>query len=77
MITIDRIEENIAVCFDEEKQELHIPLEQLPPEIKEGDILTLLADNTYQIDQEATAQRREAIKQRLMELVRKSQNKES
>lgn len=66
-LIIDRIEGTCAVCEQEDRSMLHIPLQQLPHGIKEGDVL-LCKDGQYSIDQEATQARREHLdaKRRLL-----------
>jgi hypothetical protein len=47
-LIVDRIEEGIAVCsvYDDEDRRIEVPIRYLPPEIREGDHLTL----TFAID---------------------------
>lgn len=58
--SIDRFEENIAVLIDENEAIQHISKELLPQEAKEGDIL-LFDGETYQLDKDATAVRKEEV----------------
>lgn len=60
MLSIDRIEENIAVCFDENESRVEIDIKNLPLEVKEGDWLKNI-DGQYIIDKEYTLQRRKKI----------------
>ncbi len=66
--SIDRIEENFAVCEDENRQRLEIPRDRLPEGAKEGDVLRL-TDGGYEIDREETARRREENRRLLESLL--------
>ena len=68
-VTLDRIEEDIAVLLvrDEEKIKINIPLFLLPPESREGDIL----DITIARDVKET----EDAKERVSSLLEKLKNK--
>ncbi len=61
MITIDRFEENIAICFDENDEKIEIDLLFLPVDVREGDLL-YFENGIYKIDIEKTAQKRAKIK---------------
>lgn len=58
MLIVDRITEGFAVCEQPDKTTIHIPLTQLPAEIKEGDCLQKTED-AYTIDTEQTTLRRQ------------------
>ncbi len=68
-VTIDRIEENIAVLLvrDEEKIKINIPLILLPSGSKEGDILDVAITRDLQ--------ETEAAKKRVSALLEKLKNK--
>ena len=68
-VTLDRIEEGIAVLLvrDEEKIKINIPLCLLPPESREGDIL----DVTISRNKKET----EDAKERVSNLIEKLRNK--
>ena len=68
-VTLDRIEENIAVLLvrDEESVRINIPLCLLSPESREGDIL----DITIAKDKQET----EDAKERVSNLIEKLRNK--
>lgn len=68
-VTLDRIEEGIAVLLvrDEEKIKINIPLSLLPEGSKEGDILDIAISRDVQ---EA-----EAAKERVTNLLEKLKNK--
>ena len=64
---IDRLEETLAVCEDELKKLVTIPREQLPKDLKEGDILKE-EEGTFLLDQSETEERRSRIRKKLMDL---------
>ncbi len=68
-VTLDRIEENIAVLLvrDEEKIRINIPLFLLPPESREGDILDITIARDVQDPEDA--------KERVTSLLEKLKNK--
>lgn len=60
--SIDRFEENFAICENRETGELiNIPLSQLPKNVKEGSILKFENGN-YVLDIEATKKEQQEIK---------------
>lgn len=58
-IIVDRIEEDIAICEENDKT-VFIPIASLPQDIKEGDILTL-SENGYIICKKDTDERRKKL----------------
>lgn len=61
-LSVDRIEENFAVCQDLLNEKMvDISLDNLPKEVKEGDILIKKEDNAFYIDHEETKKRRKKI----------------
>ena len=68
--TIDRIEGSQAVTFDENDKESIIPLELLPGNAKEGDIMKF-DGGKYIIDVERTAKVKADIKTRFEKLLKK------
>jgi Protein of unknown function (DUF3006) len=64
---IDRIEEDVAVVELDNKI-INIELSNLPKEIKLGDVIRFLDDNTIVIDKQKTKERRERIKKLMDEL---------
>lgn len=44
-VIIDRFEGNFAVCEKNNREMIDIHKEKLPPNVKEGDVLTILGDN--------------------------------
>lgn len=60
MLSVDRIENNYAVCVNDDGEYLDIELSLINGEIKEGDILTF-ENGKYMIDKEKTVSEREEI----------------
>ena len=61
-LSVDRIEEEIAVCQDLYTENMiNIPLKLLPKNIKEGDILSKKTDGSFFVDKEETNKRRGEI----------------
>ncbi len=56
--SIDRLEEKVAVCEDDNRQRREIPLADLPEGVKEGDVLCRV-DGRYRVDHRETERRRE------------------
>ena len=70
--TVDRIEEGIAVLFDDGDNRTEIPAANLPEKLKEGDILRFDEENqAYTIDAEKTAQVKASIDDRFKKLFKK------
>ena len=70
--TIDRIEEDIAVLFDDGDNKSDVPVINLPENIKEGDILKFDEENqTYTVDYESTEQRKESLEKRFKKLFKR------
>jgi len=70
--TVDRIEEDTAVLYDENDNKSDIPAADLPEGIKEGDILRFDAENqVYTIDEEKTARTKSCISERFKKLFKK------
>lgn len=70
-VTLDRIEEDVAVLFvrDEEKIKINIPIFLLPLDSREGDIL----DITITRDVQETADAKERVSSMLEKLKNKRQ----
>ncbi|CZT57965.1 DUF3006 domain-containing protein [Solibaculum mannosilyticum] len=60
LLIVDRIEENTAVCEDEQGNMQSILLTRLPAGVKEGDCLVRKEDG-YLIDRQLTRRRRQEI----------------
>jgi hypothetical protein len=59
-LIIDRFEGDFAVCENDDKVMVNINKEELPSEIKEGDIIYKY-DEKYMIDLEETKKRKQEI----------------
>lgn len=55
--SIEKIENNIAVCENDDGEAIKLELSSLPPDVKEGDIL-LQSDNSFTLDRSETLERR-------------------
>lgn len=64
---IDRLEEGLAMCENELKKMVSIPLEHLPQDIKEGDLIHE-EEGTFSLDREATEERRRKMRKKLTDL---------
>ena len=70
--TVDRIEENIAVLYDDDDNKSDVPVINLPENIKEGDILKFgVESQTYTIDKEKTEQVGASIEERFKKLFKR------
>lgn len=58
--SIDRIEENIAICEDDDGNVLKLNVDELPQEIREGDIIEK-TENGFVIDADETQLRRKKM----------------
>ena len=58
--SIDRIEENIAVCEDDDGNVLKLSVDELPQEIREGDIIEK-TESGFIIDADETQFRRKKM----------------
>lgn len=58
--SIDRIEENIAVCEGDDGNVLKLKLDELPENIREGEII-VRTENGYTIDSDETSARRKKM----------------
>lgn len=59
-LSIDRIENGIAVCEDNKRKRVEIPLSQIDGSPKEGDVIDEV-NGRYVIDQKETTKRRAAV----------------
>lgn len=70
--TVDRIEDGIAVLYDEDENKSDIAVTDLPENVKEGDILRFdFENNAYTIDKEKTAQVKSDLQERFKKLIKK------
>lgn len=60
-LTVDRIEGNIAVCFDENEVMTELDISVLPDRVKEGSVLLCLENNVFELDLQAEEERREQL----------------
>ena len=67
-MTVDRIEDGLAVCEGPDRQMRALPLEMLPEGVREGDCL-IEEDGRYLLDPEETQSRRAANLALLRELM--------
>ena len=58
--SVERIEENIALCEDDLGKTIKLRLDELPENIREGEII-VLTENGYTIDSDETSARRKKI----------------
>lgn len=58
--SIDRIEENIALCEDDDGNVLKLNVDELPQEMREGDIIEK-TENGFVIDADETQLRRKKM----------------
>lgn len=72
---VERIEESVAVLEFGEQSFLQIPLDLLPAQIKEGDVLRKDESGQFFLDPDETLQRKKAAANRLKKLF--SKQKES
>ena len=70
--TVDRIEEDFAVLFDDNDNKTDIHVSELPENLKEGDILRFDEySQAYTIDREKTEQTKSSISERFKKLFKK------
>ena len=58
--SVERIEENIALCEDDLGKTVKLRLDELPENIREGDII-VRTENGYTIDSDETSLRRKKM----------------
>lgn len=73
-ITIDRFEDDIAVCEKEDMTTIDIPINKLPQGIKVGSVLAITNDGTMIIDEEEEKHRRDRIYSLYEDILNKSKN---
>ena len=66
--TIDRFEEDFAVCEASDQRMVNIPFEDIPEDSKEGDIL-VFTEGKYVKDKRATSAARRRIKEKMEKLI--------
>jgi hypothetical protein len=70
-LIIDRFEGSYAVCQKEDKSLVDIPKYRLPLDCKEGDCLILNSNGMYQMDLEATENKKKRIREKMNRLFKK------
>ena len=58
--SVERIEENVALCEDDLGKTVKLKLDELPENIREGDII-VRTENSYTIDSDETSVRRKKM----------------
>ena len=58
--SVERIEENVALCEDDLGKTVKLRLDELPENIREGDII-VCTENGYTIDSDETSVRRKKM----------------
>ena len=58
--SVERIEENVALCEDDLGKTVKLRLDELPENIREGDII-VRTENSYTIDSDETSVRRKKM----------------
>ena len=58
--SVERIEENVALCEDDISKTVKLRLDELPENIREGDII-VRTENGYTIDSDETSVRRKKM----------------
>ena len=71
MWSVDRIENGIAVLENDHRIRKKVPLDQLPVDVTEGDVLVVQDGNYVVVDQQETNRRREQAFQLQQRLFRK------
>ncbi len=69
--SIDRLEGDLAVCEAPDGQMENVPLELLPPDAEEGALLRRTPEGGWEVDWQATRERREAMRRRLAALLKR------
>ena len=65
---IDRIEGNIVICEDENRQTVELPLDVFVQPIQDGDIVIKNEEDLYEVDKEETEKRKKNIEKRFNDL---------
>ncbi|MEG1027507.1 MAG: DUF3006 domain-containing protein [Oscillospiraceae bacterium] len=58
--SVDRIENNILICYDDNDNKKEIPLSQCQIDVKEGDIIEYI-DGKYIVNKQETQKRKDYI----------------
>ena len=65
---IDRIEDDIVICEDENGQTVELPLDVFVQPIQDGDIVIKNEEDLYEVDKEETEKRKKNIEKRFNDL---------
>ena len=65
---IDRIENKIVICEDENGQTLELPIDMFVMPIQDGDVVIKNEQGVYKVDNEETQRRKENIENRFNSL---------
>ena len=65
---IDRIENKVIICEDENGQTVELPIDIFIQPIQDGDIVTKNKEGLYEIDKEETEKRKKNIEKRFNSL---------
>lgn len=66
---IDRLEETLAICENDDKEIISVSRKELPEAAIEGDVIALQDDGIWILDSESTKKRRERIRKKMMNLL--------
>lgn len=72
-MVVDRIEDNLAVLlvdFEDSEKSFNFPLQLLPKDVEEGDILNFLID----VDKDETKRKKEQLETIVMNLLKNRNN---
>ncbi len=69
-LSVDRIEENVVICENQNGEEVVVSSKNIPPELEEGNIIFIDENGNIVIDEQKTRCRKKLI----VELRKKSRN---
>ena len=72
VLTIDRFDENYAICEDDDGTFFAVEKSEVPPNACEGDVLTIDDEGNICIDTIETENRRNRIREKMLRLKNKS-----
>lgn len=73
MLIVDRIEETLVVCEQDDRSMIALPLSDFLYSPKSGDVLRQSPEGQYFLDEETTNSRKETLKNRFARLHKKNQ----
>lgn len=62
VLYVDRFEGIYCICEDENRKVFALPIDELPAQIKEGDIIKIDDEGSITVDKQATDKRRAMIR---------------